>query len=87
MKRSHPLLVAVEKSPSQVALARHLGISKQTLWSMVQEVKSGDYYVPAAHVRKLAAIAGCRPADLRPDLYDPRWTVRRYRIDAEGNPL
>jgi DNA-binding transcriptional regulator YdaS (Cro superfamily) len=74
----HPVLAALNLTPSQVALAEFLGISKQSMTYLLKSARrSPDYATPAQHAVKIAAVLGVRPADIRPDVFDPKWAVKR----------
>lgn len=84
-RKRHPILAAVDNAPSQASVARHLGVTVQSFNEWVQRAReTGSVSVPARHAVKLAALAGVRPHDVRPDVFLERWAVKRSRIDASG---
>lgn len=74
---SMPALLAIE--PNLSAIAR---VCKVTPQAVAQWKVSGQ--VPRHHVIALCRAYNVRPHTLRPDLYEPEWTVRRLKKGAKS---
>jgi hypothetical protein len=88
-KRKHPLLQAVDVTPTKVALAGYLGMRPQSLNGLLRLAESDIAWpVPAHHTLAIAALLTGRPHDVRPDLYPvASWKVSRVKIDSKGRVL
>lgn len=62
---SEPLLDQIKKGPGIAALARALGVSRQTAWTWFHR------QIPAKHVHGVERITGIPRSELRPDLFPP----------------
>lgn len=84
----NPLIQALDRVPSQAALARYLGIRPQSLHEMILRAKAEGkaYRPPAVHALKIAQVARVRPCMVRPDLYEPKWSIKAVRIGHDGVP-
>lgn len=86
LKPSHPMRKAVENSPSSRALAKHLNITPQGLYTLMVRVAEGKR-MPRDYVLQIAALAGVRPYDVDPGGYQKDWTVEPYSINENGNKI
>ena len=79
----HPVVAALDVAKTQVALGAFLGITKQTVSYLLKSAaKDASYPTPAQHAVKIASLLGQRPADVRPDVFDPKWRVKRVSAKA-----
>lgn len=84
--KNHPLITALEKAPSQAAFARYLGVTPQTLSQWLKRSRTESFFnVPATQARKIAAAAGVKPASVRPDVFDPKWAIKRVKVLDDGS--
>ena len=84
--KTHPLLIALERAPSQAALARYLAVTPQTLSQWLKRSREEEFFeAPATKARAIAAAAGVKPADVRPDVFDPKWAVKRVKVLDDGS--
>lgn len=86
MSTKHPLVKAVEVAPSNTALAAFLGLSKQTLSSMLTKAKADPkaFPTPGKHTLKIAQVLGVKPHAIRPDMYLKDWEVPQIELTESG---
>lgn len=86
LKPSHPLRKAVAAAPSSRAVAKHLNITPQALYTLMVRAAEGKR-IPRDYVLPIAALAGVRPYDVDPGAYQKDWTVEPYSINENGNKV